>query len=91
MGYDLFESVKSVSKTGQPNELAFHPRTPGDRRPYLGWLGLVRWFFLRTRGLVSLKRSFLIAWGAIGEDGFFQGDAFVVIRVEAGGALKVRL
>ena len=88
---DLFESVKSVSKTGQPNELAFYPRTPGDRRPYLGWLGLVRWFFLRTSWLFSLQRSFLIAEGAVGEDGFFQGDVFVVIRVEAGGALKVRL
>ena len=80
-----------MSKTGQPNELDFYLRTSGDRRHYLGWLGLVRWFFLRTRWLVSLQRSFLIAGGAIGEDGFFQGYAFVVIRVEAGGALKVRL
>ena len=70
----------------------FKPRTPGDRCPYLGRLGLVRCvFFAASQARPSTASVLLVAEGAVGEGGFIQDEAVVVIGVEAGGASEVRL
>ena len=84
--------MKSVSNKEKKSRGFFQTKDVWGQVP-LPWparfSALCFFFGLAGSSLHSIRS--LVAEGAVGEGGFIQDDAVVVIGVEAGGASEVRL